>query len=554
MPNRALLAALLVLAAALPLSAQLVETIEVRVTNVDVVVTDAKGNPVPGLTKDDFELRENGQVQPITNFYEIGGAQLAAATSGTAGAPAPAEQASLPPAEVRQRRIVVFIDQYSIHPFRRNEVTKAIREALDNLMHPGDDLMIVVWNRQLEVLQQLTSDRTKIVQALDGLAQRSADGSFLDTERERIVRNARDLWSFSKQNPRLLPMRDAYRQASDAASAHADQVYSMQRTLISNVKRAMATLSGLDGRKVMLYVGGNLEQNAGMDVFVAVDAVFVAEGVVQGHAFTRERRDLGPELTDLGKAANSNGVTMYMIDTGDRTRSVDASRASFGDSEAEFIGLSETPLAMGALATLTGGTLLSGTRNFKYTLDTITRDLGSYYSLGYRSSATGNTPRNIAVRVKKPGVRVRARRSFTPKTSDEEMRERVLASAFHPAMKGEMSVSVEAGKTEAAADGFRVPLKITFPSDITLLPEGDSLVGEFAVYIVVTNDRGDASSIAHDVQKVKIPKAVAASVTKQPFIYTASVMVRKGEQSVAVGIRDQVGGRAGFAKTTISAN
>src|SRR5690349_19191141 len=141
MPSRLLVAAVLGLAALAPsLSAQLVETIEVRVTNVDVVVTDSKGNPVAGLTKDDFELRENGQLQTITNFYEIGGAQLASAPAGAAATAAAAtEPPPQPPVEMRQRRIVVFLDQYSMHPFRRNEVAKAVRDALDKLMREGDD-------------------------------------------------------------------------------------------------------------------------------------------------------------------------------------------------------------------------------------------------------------------------------------------------------------------------------------------------------------------------------------------------------------------------------
>ncbi len=37
------------------------ETIEVRVINVDVVVTDKKGQPVTGLTRNDFDLYQNGQ-------------------------------------------------------------------------------------------------------------------------------------------------------------------------------------------------------------------------------------------------------------------------------------------------------------------------------------------------------------------------------------------------------------------------------------------------------------------------------------------------------------
>ena len=74
--------ALLALAAlALPLAAQknppepaqpkLVESIDVRVIDVDVIVTDRKGNPVTGLTKDDFDVYENGTKKVITNFYEV---------------------------------------------------------------------------------------------------------------------------------------------------------------------------------------------------------------------------------------------------------------------------------------------------------------------------------------------------------------------------------------------------------------------------------------------------------------------------------------------------
>jgi len=49
----------------------LVESIEVRVVSVDVVVTDRAGNPVPNVTKDDFEILEENKPQTITNFAEI---------------------------------------------------------------------------------------------------------------------------------------------------------------------------------------------------------------------------------------------------------------------------------------------------------------------------------------------------------------------------------------------------------------------------------------------------------------------------------------------------
>src|SRR5437016_5350564 len=55
------------------------ETIEVRVINIDVMVTDKAGKPVIGLTKNDFELYENGQKREITNFLEMTAPQTTAA-------------------------------------------------------------------------------------------------------------------------------------------------------------------------------------------------------------------------------------------------------------------------------------------------------------------------------------------------------------------------------------------------------------------------------------------------------------------------------------------
>ena len=71
------LAVLIATSAAVPLAAaegpRMGETIDVSVVNVDAIVTDKHGNPVRGLTKDDFEIYENGRLQPITNFSAFDG-------------------------------------------------------------------------------------------------------------------------------------------------------------------------------------------------------------------------------------------------------------------------------------------------------------------------------------------------------------------------------------------------------------------------------------------------------------------------------------------------
>ena len=47
------------------------ETVDVTVVNVDVHVTDKKGNPIKGLTKEDFEIFENKKPVAISNFSVV---------------------------------------------------------------------------------------------------------------------------------------------------------------------------------------------------------------------------------------------------------------------------------------------------------------------------------------------------------------------------------------------------------------------------------------------------------------------------------------------------
>ena len=45
------------------------ETVDVNVVNVEVYVTDKKGEPITGLKAEDFEILEDKREVEITNFY-----------------------------------------------------------------------------------------------------------------------------------------------------------------------------------------------------------------------------------------------------------------------------------------------------------------------------------------------------------------------------------------------------------------------------------------------------------------------------------------------------
>src|SRR6266481_4401492 len=89
---RAMMAAMLFSLAAAPVPAAdvptpLAKSVEVTVTNVDVVVTDKKGNPVTDLKPEDFELKEDGARQALTH--------LALVDNGLPSAGAPSSSAEI---------------------------------------------------------------------------------------------------------------------------------------------------------------------------------------------------------------------------------------------------------------------------------------------------------------------------------------------------------------------------------------------------------------------------------------------------------------------------
>src|SRR5438067_11667961 len=94
---------------------KLTETMDIRVVNVDVVVTDKKGKPITGLTKDDFDLFENGVPKAISNFYEVEGPKALNIAIAPGGTVTPAVQKEEIPENLR-RRVIFYIDNLSLMP------------------------------------------------------------------------------------------------------------------------------------------------------------------------------------------------------------------------------------------------------------------------------------------------------------------------------------------------------------------------------------------------------------------------------------------------------
>lgn len=159
------------------------DVIDVRVVNVEVVVTDDQGRPVHGLTAADFELLVDGRPVPLDYFSEIREGRAVAAPVGDV----PAVPALRPNAPVGTS-FLVFIDDFFSIKRDRDRVLDRLEDDLVKLA-PSDRVAIVAFDgTSIAKLTGWTNSSDRLTAALEEARGREAHG--LDRLKERMASEA----------------------------------------------------------------------------------------------------------------------------------------------------------------------------------------------------------------------------------------------------------------------------------------------------------------------------------------------------------------------------
>src|SRR2546427_444452 len=138
----------------------LVEKINVSIVSVDVTVTDEHGRPVTGLTKEDFEIEEDGKPQKVTNFYRI---ENAMAQTGRS------EGAIVEAVDQRQfrRKVVLLIDNNFIEKPQRDAALQRLDDFIDNHFAGGYEWSVAVIGHEVQNIQPFTDSKEELHSALE---------------------------------------------------------------------------------------------------------------------------------------------------------------------------------------------------------------------------------------------------------------------------------------------------------------------------------------------------------------------------------------------------
>jgi len=196
--------------------------------------------------------------------------------------------------------------------------------------------------------------------------------------------------------------------------------------------------------------------------------------------------------------------------------------------------------------------------NFQGAFASISRDLESYYSLGYRAGTERvDRQRYLTVKLKnRRDLIVRSRQTFVEKSLYAEMNDRVIANLLYRVKENDLNILTRLGQALPTGDGyFKVPVDIQIPmSSLALLPQGDTeYAGGFDIYVVVANKDGDMSDVARKSHQIHVPAADIKTVAGKFYTYTLELLTEPGLNKISIGVVDQISNVSGFSREQIIA-
>jgi VWFA-related protein len=508
------------------------ESVEVSVTSVEVIVTDSKGDRVPGLTRDDFEVRQDGQPQKITNFYAVSGGKVLLEDGKVLSVDEPAVKDELP-VDVKARYLI-YIDNLNIQPQNRNRMFKRLKEWVAQVVGKNAEAMVVTWNRSLKVRRKFTSEGSDIVGVLETIEMETGGGTTIAGDRRDALSRIDDSQSAAE--------------GSQIARQYAESLRNDLEFTIDALKNTINGLSGVSGRKVLIYVSEGLPSTAGFELFDAVQQKYQQANTLESLEFHMDTKYAG-----IVQAANAQGVTIWPLDASGLQSNtlMTAENRQIQNRPSDFFMRTNQQAPLQMMAEQTGGKAAINTNDWKRDLDELTKDFSNFYSIGYRTTrSAADRPHSLDVLVKRKGLTVRSRKGFVEKTIETRTAEAVVAALNYPRDDNPLGIALAMGESSPFdGENYQIPARITIPiGKIGLAPTADAYEGKLYIYFIVLDVSGKQSDLTLREQKISVPAAKLKESQAKFFPYNVKMLVVPGGQKISIAVRDAVSNQVSYVQ------
>jgi len=532
---------------------------KVEVTSVDVLVLSEAGDPVRGLTQQDFTVKEDGVAQTVTSFEAIGFEESEASEAGRDLFVSSNVVERIRP----ERAFLVIYDDVHLTPLGARLAEREFEKLVDGLA-PGDVVSLISTSSRSMWTARLPAGRPELLafaREVKGLKPMDrTPGRISDWEAMQIYygrdtsvlgmvarryyengliaeltppSNERQSRKELEVSPGLLLIRAKAQQVYEEAAR--GEVASLEV-----MKRAVSALGTQRGRKSVLVL---------------------SEGFF--HDSTRS------ELRELVETARESNAVLYFFDARG------ASGPNAPNNEAEnWRALEERDVAATvanfardaegteSAAYDTGGRVVKGTDELASAMLKVARESRTYYLLGYVSSNQKRDGkfRNLKVTVARPGLEVRARKGYyAPRKADEKK----------PAAADKVDPRVRAG-LDSPFDSDKIPIQMasyvlgrgaTGKTTVVLAAEldlgavafdgqGGRRVGILDTYALVSPLGPGGVQMVEKRIDLSLPPDLHARVLKTGLPIVREFEVASGRYQSRLLVRDARGGAVGTVRHT----
>ncbi len=498
---------------------------------VDVTVRDRKGNLVQDLKKEDFVVYEDNVPQEILTF-SLENVPVSAPENLAENAPEiPAKPPALnlavtPRNEVKKedlqdkRLIILFFDLSSLDT---EGVIRSVNTAQDFVARrssPHDLIAIATYGTTLQMVQDLTNDRSILLNALKRLNPTEAG----DAPEENLDETD--------------PSDDTY--VPDEVQFN---IFNTDRRLTALSTIAKGYREFPERKSLILFSGGMTTTG------------------VENQSQIRFTVD----------SANQSNMSIYTVDSrglvalppgGDSSRGSPAGRALFSGSAmmTQLSDLSSSQETLTTLAQDTGGTAFQDTNDLTPVFNKVLSDTQTYYVLGYYTSNNKQDGkfRKIRVEVKRPELRLQHRpgyfasKQFLSLTQAE--RDRQLEEALTVDRPfSDLPVILQTDYFKKDGSNSIVPVSMQLAgSAVEFQEKKDQREAMFEFLAQVTDPKGRVAGIARDTVQVHLPAQTAEKVRAGQILYTTDFELKPGDYKLKFLVRDNRTGKLGSFEQPLS--
>jgi VWFA-related protein len=451
----------------------------IEAVQVDVFVTDADGNPVAGLTADDFELIENGKPLPVTTFRAVD---------------IPIERAELVERQLAEPDVLTNeAPEGRIYLFALDEVLEAnilrtrrfVRQFIEEHLGPNDIGAVALLGRGLATDgQDFTRNRRLLLDAVDkfggGGGDRTSALRFMPTN---------DCIKFDRMPGSVRGGEARFRTGETTRTTDRSQ----QMASLRSLTEALASIPGR--HKALLIFSECFDVDMG-------DIVDYNGGVLGLR---------GEDAHATMAAATRSNIRIYPIDPTGLDPEVTIPLDTIG--------------AFRSLGEATGGWALINSNQFTEAFERIVRENSTYYMLAFNSAYDRSDGRyvKVEVKVKRPGLTVHAREGYVAPTRElrrvqEKTRGRRAASPLGTSLASPLATSgipMRVFATPFRGRGREAMVALTVEvnaSALGLREKNGSYSGEFGVGYMATDARRNVYPETSHTASVNIASSGGAPV------------------------------------------